>query len=88
MYVYFLNSLKHHLEFFKVVEIMETKGFKVLKNVQIRWISMLKPLKCILTKYKMLIVKTSQDDISVAQARLNIIFFCDLHTLLTLLNVC
>jgi hypothetical protein len=85
---FFFSSLKHHLEFLKVVEIMETKWFKVLKNVQIQWISMLEPLKCILTKYKMLIVKMWQDNISVAQARLNISLFCDLHTLFTLLNVC
>jgi hypothetical protein len=85
---FFLSSLKHHMEFPKVVVIMETKGFKVLKKIQIQWISMLEPLKWILTKYKMLIVKMTQDNISVAQARLNINLFCDLHTLLTLLNVC
>jgi hypothetical protein len=32
----------------------------------------------------MLIVKMSQDNISVAQARLNVNLLCDLHTLLTL----
>jgi hypothetical protein len=30
-----------HLEFTKLIELMETKGVKILKNVKTCWISML-----------------------------------------------
>jgi hypothetical protein len=46
---------------------------------------MLEPLKCFLAKYKMLIVKMSQDNISVGQTRLNLNLFYDLDTLLSYL---
>jgi hypothetical protein len=36
---------KQHLEFEKRTKIVEMKGLKVLRNVKMRWISMLTPLK-------------------------------------------
>jgi len=45
---------------------------------------MLEPLNNVLAKYKMLIMKMSQDNINVVQARLNFNLLCDLHTLLNL----
>jgi len=45
---------------------------------------MLEPLNNVLAKYKMLIMKISQDNINVIQARLTFNLLCDLHTLLTL----
>ncbi len=44
----------------------------------------IKFLKCVLVEHKTLIVKMSQDNPSIIQARLNIDFLCDIHTLLTL----
>ncbi len=35
---------------------METKGNKILKNVKMRWMSMLDPLKKIMSEYKPLFV--------------------------------
>ncbi len=84
MYAYFSSSPNRHLEFTKLAKIMEIGGFKTFKNVNTQWISMLDPLKCILVTYKTLIVKMSQDNISVTQARLNLNLLCDLHTLPTL----
>jgi hypothetical protein len=40
--------------------------------------------KCVLVEHKTLIIKMSQDNLSNVQARLNIDFFCDIHTLLAL----
>jgi hypothetical protein len=36
LYSYFAKSLKRYLEFIKLVEIMETKGNKILRNVKTR----------------------------------------------------
>jgi hypothetical protein len=41
LYNYFSKNLKRHLEFTKLVKFMETKGVKILKNVQTCWIFML-----------------------------------------------
>lgn len=46
---------------------------------------MFEPLECFLAKYKMLIVKMSQDNISVSQTRLNLNLSYDLDTLLSYL---
>ncbi len=59
---YFSSSLKWHLEFTKLVKIVETGGLKILQNVKIHWISMLEPLKCVLAKYKTLILKMAHDN--------------------------
>jgi hypothetical protein len=47
---------------------MEKIGLKILQNVKTWWISMLEPLKQVMTKYKTLIMKISQDNASIAQA--------------------
>ena len=39
------HSFKMHLEFVKLVEVMETKGLKLLKNVQTCWMLLLEPLR-------------------------------------------
>lgn len=45
---------------------------------------MLEPLKCVLAKYKTMIVKMSQDNTVIFQARLNFNLLCDIKTLLAL----
>jgi hypothetical protein len=84
VYAYFLSSPNCHSELTKLAKIMEIGGFKTFNKVKTQWISMLEHLKCILVAYKTLIVKMSQDKISVVQARLNLNLLCDFHTLLTL----
>jgi hypothetical protein len=49
---YFNHSPKQHLEFQKFVTTMETKVNKIIKNVKTHWMSMLEPLKQIMTKYR------------------------------------
>jgi hypothetical protein len=39
----------------------KTKGLKLLHNIKTCWISMLRPLKCVLGEYKSLIVKMHMD---------------------------
>jgi hypothetical protein len=45
---------------------------------------MLEPLKQVMAKYKTLIVKMSQDNVSITQTRFNLDLLCDLHMLLGL----
>jgi hypothetical protein len=54
---YFAHSLKTHLEFTKLVEMLETKGNKILWNMKTRWISMLNLAKRLKAKYKTFLVK-------------------------------
>jgi hypothetical protein len=56
LYSYFSNSFKWHLKFSKLAKIMKTKGLKILRNVNMQWMSMLEPLKCALIDYKILIL--------------------------------
>lgn len=57
LHKYFSKSPKCYLELQKLVELLEDKVRKMLQNVKSRWISMLSPLKCVLTKYCTLMVK-------------------------------
>lgn len=59
---YFCKSPKCHLKFTKLVEIMETKGKKILKHVKTRWCSLLLPLHRILSEYRTLVVKMALDE--------------------------
>jgi hypothetical protein len=45
---------------------------------------MVEPLKHVMEEYKTLIVKMSQDNVFIAQAKLNLDLLCDLHRLLGL----
>jgi hypothetical protein len=51
---YFAHSPKKHLEFTKLVEMLETKGSKIFLNVKTRWISMLSLAKRLKIEYKTL----------------------------------
>jgi hypothetical protein len=44
------------LEFQRLAQTLETKENKIFKNVKTRWMSMLDPLKRIMTKYCLLLV--------------------------------
>ncbi len=48
MYNYFVHRPKRHLETTKLVEFLEYKGNKTLKNIKTHWNSMLSPSKCVL----------------------------------------
>jgi hypothetical protein len=94
MYAYFSHSPKKHLEFQKLVDVVETKGLRILRNVTTR--SLLDPLRRIMGEYKTLLVKMCDDaavkepELTARQraakdsARQNYSLLCDLGTLLSL----
>jgi hypothetical protein len=57
LYSYFCKSPKRHLELEKLSELLQSKGGKILNNVKIRWISVLSPLRRVLSEYRVLLVK-------------------------------
>ncbi len=61
LYAFFSHNSKKVLEFVNLAKTLETKGLKLLKNIKFHWISMLNPLKCVLGKYKSLVVKMHID---------------------------
>ena len=58
---YFSKSPKRHLELQKLTELFESKGKKILQNVKTRWISMLSPLKRVLSEDRTLLMKIYTD---------------------------
>jgi hypothetical protein len=45
LYMYFSMSVKKHLEFQGLADIVETEGLRTLWNVKTRWILLLEPLR-------------------------------------------
>ncbi len=84
LYQYFYKSPKHHLEFTKLVDIMESKGLKLLRNVKARWDSMLSPTKQVMTEYKTLLMKMALDMDANSQVATNFERLVDLDMLLYL----
>ncbi len=81
IYGYFFSSPKHHLEFTKLVEIVETKGLKVFQNVKTKWINMLAPLKWVGKEFKTLIVKMVANNGFVEATKTNLVNLCDVGTI-------
>jgi hypothetical protein len=71
------------LEFTKLVEVMETKGAKILKNV----ISMLSLAWCVMVKYKTLLMKMALDGPTNDKAKANFELLCDVQILLRLVAI-
>ncbi len=44
-----------------MVEFLQTKGLKILCNIKAQWIFMVAPTKCVLAKYKSLVVMMGDD---------------------------
>jgi hypothetical protein len=61
LYSYFSKSPKRHLELEKLSELLHLKSRKILNNVKTRWISMLSPLKRVLSEFRVLIMKMCTD---------------------------
>jgi len=66
------------------MELMATKGNKIIWNVKTRWISMLSPTKRVMVEYKTLLMKITLDNPTNQQAMLNYEHLCDIHILLGL----
>ncbi len=64
-YSFFSHSPKMHIEFFKLVDLMKTKGSKNLRNVKTCWVSMLSAAKQVMLIYMLLIAKMVEDNASL-----------------------
>jgi hypothetical protein len=87
LHSYFSKSPKRHLELEKLSELMVSKGGKILNNVKTRWISMLSPLKRVLSEYRVLLVKMYGDMLAkpvIKGAAANFHRLADVQTLLSL----
>jgi hypothetical protein len=87
MHNYFAHNPKHHLEVNKLVELLECKGNKIIKNIKMRWISMLSISKIILNEYKVLVVKMVENNVIIDITKTNYKFLCNLVTLLGLFYI-
>ena len=90
LHKYFSKSPKRHLELQKLAELLESKGRKILQNVKTRWISMLSPLKRVLSEYRTLLVKMYSDHLvkpTIPAAKVNYELMADIKSLLTLAAV-
>jgi hypothetical protein len=57
IYTYLSHNPKQSLERWKLVEVMETKDFKILWNIRSKWISMISLSKVAFEEFKTLIIK-------------------------------
>ncbi len=90
LHMYFSKSPKRHLELQKLAELFETKGRKILQNVKTRWISMLSPLKRVLSEYRTLLVKMYSDQFVkpvIPAAKVNYELLANIRCLLTMAAV-
>jgi hypothetical protein len=67
-----------------LAEIIESRGLKILKNIQTRWISMLAPSKKLVFEYKFVVMKMSKDLPTNPVVAINYELFCDVKTLMGL----
>lgn len=76
-HAYFKHSPKRHLEFVHLAEVMETKALKLLKQVATRWVSLLEPMRRLLTQYHVVLAKMADDvdDNKDARVRFFSIYF-------------
>jgi len=58
---YFACNPKKFAEFHTLALVMETKGLKLLKNVAKRWVSLIDPLKRLLSEYRSVVAKLNVD---------------------------
>jgi hypothetical protein len=82
----FFIFLRDTLEHVKLTKILQEKRLNILCHVKIQWISMLAPTKCILIKYKNLVVKMFEDQLAKnVIAKLNYELLCNHDIILRLI---
>jgi hypothetical protein len=60
-HAYFSHSPKKYQEYKSFASTIDTKGLKVLKNVTTRWLSLLAPMKQIMSKFRTILGKLDMD---------------------------
>jgi hypothetical protein len=61
LYNYFSKIPNMHLEFTKLVKLMEFKGAKILRNAKAQQISMLPFVRCVMVEHRILLMKMAID---------------------------
>jgi len=84
LYTFFSHSPNKVLEFMNLAKTLETKNLKLLWNIKTHWISMLRPLKHVLGKYKSLVVKMHTNAPKSKPTWENLDLLCDLELILDL----
>ncbi len=84
MYTNYKQSLKRHFEHPKLVEVIESKGLKFLKNIKMKWISILASFKQMVKEYKTSVVKMNDDVVSNEVINNNYELLYDVETILGL----
>ena len=90
LHKYFSKFPKCHLELQKLAELLKSKGSKILQNIKTRWISMLRPLKHVLSEYRIVLVKICTGHLvksTIPAAKVNYELMVDIKCLLTLAAV-
>ncbi len=82
MYAYFNHNPKKNIKRWKMVEIMETKGFKIFGNIKTTWISMVATSKVVLEKLKIVLMKMAQDFYINDSTTMNFELLCDIVTII------
>ncbi len=83
-YSLFSHIPKRHIEFLKFVDLMKTKGNKILWNVKTCWINMLNMTKQVMSMYMPLVAKMAKDSPSFMVARVNFELLCNVNLLISL----
>ncbi len=82
-YNYFAHIPKHHIDLNSLIDLLEFKGNKLLKNIKTQWILVLR-CKGIFFKYKLLVVKMVENNGHIENAKANYELLCDIEMLLGL----
>jgi hypothetical protein len=60
-YAYFAHSPKKYSEYKSLADTIDTKGLKLLKNVTTRWLSLLEPMRRLLSEFRTILGKMELD---------------------------
>jgi len=63
---------------------MKIEGLKILHNVKTLWVFILAPSKCVLLKYKLLVVKMNEDNMWNSLTKTNYELLCECDIVLGL----
>jgi hypothetical protein len=84
LHSYFACSPKRHLEYVKLVEVLQTKGLKILKQIKTRWLSMRSPAIRAMNEYRTLVVKMMEDQDEVETAKTSFQHLIDIKIVVSL----
>jgi hypothetical protein len=75
-HAYFSHSPKKYNEYKAFASSINTKGLKLLKNVTTRWLSLLEPMRCLMSEFRTVLGKMEIDSNNKKES---VIFLLILH---------